>query len=253
MLRCLLPLSHRRRARLCACLALLMPAPSLFADAACTCSDDCNSLEVGATKGICDDGGTGARTSICKLGTDASDCGCSGNRCLGYAPVSNRGHILSPTPTTAALSNSMGMQRGALMAARRDVDLHRGRQLQVCCTELLVQLGGDGVMMFVSSGRMLSGAPVYERVQERAASHAATLYPTLTTLFRWSGGSCAQFGLDPPLPCRPRSVPLSVLLALRMNHIIDSRLHRGRVAFGSPPRWRRRSLCRLFLLRMPAM
>ena len=43
---------------------LLLLCPQAQADAPCVCSDECNDVEAGATAGVCDDGGTGAATSL---------------------------------------------------------------------------------------------------------------------------------------------------------------------------------------------
>ena len=83
----------------------------------CACINECNGVQSGAVEGVCDDGGPGAQTSLCALGTDAADCSCTNDRCRGDTSIMYDEVV--PTPLTLDASRVMGAQRGAQLAARR--------------------------------------------------------------------------------------------------------------------------------------
>ena len=143
---------------------LLVVQVGLAADASCAgCSNDCNDAEVFAMRGTCDDGGPVAATSICRLGTDSDDCGCSADRCGGG--VERRVGSLNPTPQTAEMTRRLGASEGAHRVSRREVDRRRGRRKlqQICCTRLRLFLGEDESIAYVAGEKLHSGFPVYQR------------------------------------------------------------------------------------------
>ena len=105
---------------------------------------------------------------------------------------------LNPTPQTAEMTLRLGASEGAHRVSRREVDRRRGRRKlqQICCTRLRLFLGEDESIAYVAGEKLHSGFPVYQRDPASGridGMPAADLYPQLTTLFRWSGGSWSEF------------------------------------------------------------
>ena len=155
---------------------LLLPVV-LAADVASSCND----VESFAMRGTCDDGGPGAATSVCPLGSDPEDCGSRGGS------VARRVGSLNPTPQTTEMISRLGPIEAAHRVSRREVDRRQGRRKlqQGCCSRLRLLLGGNEIA-YVAGEKLHAGFPVYRRADAK---------PHLGTLFRWSGGSWSEWRL----------------------------------------------------------